>query len=174
MTPTSKTTLLAAALAAALLVPAPAVGDPLAAGLQNYIDAAEGFVTALDGGAEPSSLDPTLAGLVDEAEGLLAPFSAQHPACASYLQAASRLTGSWAQLSLDAIERDYHHDGALPPIADANDRTLCYQMKDLLVHPLTARRLLAEPSLDRSQLRHEIVEVLAHGKALQALAAARP
>lgn len=169
-TPTSLR--LAAALSVALLAPQVSAADSLATGFSGYIAAAEGFVSALDDGTDPASLAPTLSGLASDAEAMIEPFSARHPACADYLQAARGLSHAWAALSLEDIERDYHHDGALPKIADANERTLCYQMKDLLVHPLTALRLLAEPTLDRAQLRHEIVEVLAHGKALQALGAA--
>jgi len=163
---------LAAALSVAMLAPPALASDSLVSDFSRYIEVAEGVVSALDDGVDPASLAPTLSGLARDAEAMVAPFSTRHPACAPYLQAARGLSDRWAALSLEAIERDYHHDGALPTISDADERTLCYQMKDLLVHPLTALRLLAEPTLDRAQLRHEIVEVLAHGKALQALAAA--
>jgi hypothetical protein len=46
-------------------------------------------------------------------------------------------------------------------------------MPDLLVHPLTALRMLGEPEVDRAGITHEITEVVAHGRALQALEAAR-
>ena len=74
-----------------------------------------------------------------------------------------------ASLSIDTIERDYHHDAALPKPAHEGNRALCYQMKDLLVHPLTALRLLREQPVDVDSIRHEIVEVIAHGRALAAL-----
>ena len=83
------------------------------------------------------------------------------------------LRESWSTLSIERIEADYHHDAALPRIASAGDHGLCYQMKDLLVHPLTALRLLREPVVDRATLSHEITEVVAHGRALQALSAAK-
>ena len=63
---------------------------------------------------------------------------------------------------------------ALPPIEDASTRAVCYQMKDLLVHPLTALRLLREEAPDAAAVRHEVVEVVAHSQALAALAGVTP
>ena len=138
-------------------------------GYAAYIDGAEKVVAALQAGAEPASQTAALQDLADNANDLIDPFVARHPACAAYLQAARALRSRWESMSVEQIEADYHHDGVLPGIADPRDRALCYQMKDLLVHPLTALRLLRETPVDRASVEHEIVEVVAHGKALQAL-----
>jgi hypothetical protein len=140
-------------------------------GYAAYIGGAEEVVAALKAGADPASQTASLKRLVAHADALIDPFAARYPACADYLRASRQLSASWESLSLEQIEKDYHHDGALPAIADPKNRALCYQMKDLLVHPLTALRMLRETPIDRAGVEHEIVEVIAHGKALQALMA---
>lgn len=136
-----------------------------------YIEGAQAVVGALKSGAEPASQAAALQALVEHAERLIDPFSERYPACAAYLAASRRLSAQWAELSLQQIEQDYHHDGALPAIDDPAKRALCYQMKDLLVHPLTALRMLAETPVNRAGVEHEIVEVIAHGRALRTLMA---
>ena len=138
-------------------------------GYAAYIAGAETVVSALQSGADPASQAAPLQDLADNANGLIDAFVERYPTCAAYLQAARALRSRWESMSLDQIEADYHHDGVLPAVADPRDRALCYQMKDLLVHPLTALRLLRETPVDRASVEHEIVEVVAHGKALQAL-----
>lgn len=156
-------------LAAALIfsVPAAQASDGYAA----YLEGAGKVVAALKAGADPAGQAASLTALAEQADALIDPFTARYPACADYLAATRRLNGSWASLSLEQIEKDYHHDGALPAIDDPANRALCYQMKDLLVHPLTALRMLQETPVDRAGIEHEIVEVIAHGRALQALMA---
>src|SRR5690606_32537584 len=97
------------------------------------------------------------------------PFSQIHPACRDYLQAAAGLRDTWSQLVPEQIEARYHHDASLPAITDARDLDRCYQMKDLLVHPLTARRLLDEEPVDSATIRHELLEVIAHAGVLQVM-----
>ena len=155
-------------LASLLLLSAPLQA---ADGYTAYLDGAEKVVEALKAGDEPASQAAPLQALATQADALIDPFVARYPACAAYLSATRALNQSWPSLSLEQIEKDYHHDGALPAIADPKDRALCYQMKDLLVHPLTALRMLRDTPVDRAGLEHEIVEVIAHGRALQALMA---
>jgi hypothetical protein len=138
-------------------------------GYAAYIAGAEQVVAALQSGADPATQAAPLQDLADNANNLIEPFVERYPTCAAYLQAARALRSRWESMSLAQIEADYHHDGVLPAVADPRDRALCYQMKDLLVHPLTALRLLRETPVDRASVEHEIVEVVAHGKALQAL-----
>lgn len=147
--------------------PSPAAEEGYAA----YLAGADAIVAALQAGGDPHAQAAPLQALAARADGLVDPFTARFPACRDYLQAARGLRERWSSLTLAQIETDYHHDGALPPIADARDRALCYQMKDLLVHPLTALRMLGESPVDRAGIEHEIVEVVAHGRALQALMA---
>ena len=157
-----------------LLAPAAAHADPLADGLSAYAVDARAIVTALEGGATPASQADALGDLSDAAAAMVEPFVARRPACAGYLRAASTLRERWSTLSVAEIERDYHHDAALPPIEDASTRAVCYQMKDLLVHPLTALRLLREEAPDTAAVRHDVVEVVAHSQALAALAGVTP
>jgi len=145
---------------------------PLDAGFDAYIAEARAVVAAIDAG-NAKAQGPALIALAKKADAMIAPFVAQFPVCGDYLKATQRLNTSWSSLSLEQIEADYHKDGALPRIENAQDRALCYQMKDLLVHPLTGLRLLKEPELDVKSLRHEIDEVVSHGAALKSLVAAR-
>ena len=148
--------------------------DPLADGLSAYAADARAVVAALDAGADPLTQADRLEALADQAVTLVEPFSRRRPACGDYLRAAAGLRERWRDLDVEAIERDYHHDAALPAIADPSMRAVCYQMKDLVVHPLTALRLLQAPRPDAAAVRHEVVEVVAHGQALAALAGAAP
>jgi hypothetical protein len=152
----------------ALLFTAP-ITTTAGEGYAAYIAGAEQVVAALQSGADPATQAAPLQDLADNANNLIEPFVERYPTCAAYLQAARALRSRWESMSLAQIEADYHHDGVLPAVADPRDRALCYQMKDLLVHPLTALRLLRETPVDRASVEHEIVEVVAHGKALQAL-----
>lgn len=163
-----------AALALLACAPLQAVEAPAAPeGFGAYIAQAQAIVQAFESGAAPASQREALASLAGRAADLVPAFSARHPVCRDYLAAALPLHERWSELTLAQIERDYHHDAALPKIASAGDHGLCYQMKDLLVHPLTALRMLGEPEVDRAGITHEITEVVAHGRALQALEAAR-
>ena len=140
-------------------------------GYTAYLEGAGSLVAALEAGEPPAGQAGALRKLAEQADALIDPFVVRYPACSDYLAATRKLNDSWESLTLEQIEKDYHHDGALPAIADPKDRALCYQMKDLLVHPLTALRMLRETPVDRAGVEHEIVEVIAHGKALQALMA---
>jgi hypothetical protein len=141
-------------------------------GFEAYVAEARSVVAAIDAG-NAKSQGPVLTALAEKADAMIATFVARFPVCGDYLKATQALNASWAALSLEQIEADFHKDGALPRIENAQDRALCYQMKDLLVHPLTGLRLLQEPELDVPALRAEIDEVVSHGAALKALVAAR-
>lgn len=145
---------------------------PMDAAFDAYIADARAVVAAVDAG-KAAQQGEALKALATKADAMIAPFSAQFPVCADYLKATQALNASWSRLSREQIEADFHKDDALPRIENAQDRALCYQMKDLLVHPLTGLRLLEEPELDVQSLRGEIDEVVSHGGALKALVAAR-
>lgn len=159
----------AALVAALALASSGAVASAIDDDFNRYVTGAESVVAALETGEAPASQQAELQSLADVAAKMIPPFSERYPECRAYLDAASALREQWSTLSLEVIERDYHHDGVLPAPADARSRALCYQMKDLLVHPLTALRLLQEPMIDVASVKHEIVEVVAHGRALAAL-----
>lgn len=156
---------LTAAMLLCVVTPVRAADD----GYGLYLEQAREVVAALESGAEPATQADALSALAARADDLRVAFSARYPACRDYLAAAAQLGQRWPQLSLEAIESGYHHDGELPKVDDPADRALCYQMKDLLVHPLTALRMLREQPVDVDGLEHEIVEVVAHAQALQAL-----
>ena len=157
---------------AAMAEPGAAPADPLGAGLVAYRDEARVVVAALEAGGAPKEQAAAIQSLADRAVTLVEPFVARRPACADYLRAAAGLHLTWKTLSVETIERDYHQDAALPPIADPAAKAVCYQMKDLVVHPLTALRLLQDDAPDAAAVRHEIVEVAAHAQALAALTGA--
>jgi len=157
----------------ALLPPATAAAAaPMDVGFDAYIAEARAVVVAIDAG-NAKALAPALTALATKADAMVGPFVARFPVCGDYLKATQALSASWPSLSLEQIEANFHRDGALPRIESAQDRALCYQMKDLLVHPLTGLRLLEEAELDVPSLRAEIAEVVSHGVALKALVAAR-
>ncbi len=154
------------------LIPHTAHSTPMAPAIDAYLAEARAVVAAIDAG-HAKAQGPALTALAKRADSMIAPFVATFTVCGEYLKATQALNASWSSLSLDQIEADYHKDGALPRIENAQDRALCYQMKDLLVHPLTGLLLLQEPELDVRSLRAEIDEVVSHGAALKALVAAR-
>lgn len=149
----------------ALSTPSGIAGEGQAA----CIAGAGNVVGARQSGADPATEAVPLQELVDNASELIDPFLERYPTCGAHLQAARALRSRWASMRREQIEADDHHDGVLPAVADPRDRALCHPMKDLLVHPLTALRLQRETPVDRASIEHERVEVVVHGKALQAL-----
>lgn len=97
--------------------------------------------------------------LMELGAGLVPDFVARHPHCAEYLDAALQVRTAWKGADLETLERDYHHDGALPKIENSG---VCYHMKDLVVHPATVLAILAQPQPDLAEARKEIEEVVSH------------
>ena len=83
------------------------------------------------------------------------------PQCDEYLAMSIALRELLEDITHEALERDYHHDGALPEAPNE-----CYHAKDLFVHPATVTVLLRDdPKLGQETLdsiKAEILEVLAH------------
>ena len=90
------------------------------------------------------------------------------PECRAYLEAAVKVRDIWQSLDAEKMERDYHHDGALP---GHGDTPVCYHVKDLVVHPATALVLLAQSPPDFVQAQAEIAEVVQHAGFVEARAA---
>jgi len=90
------------------------------------------------------------------------------PQCDEYLGKTMALESSLMTISHESLEKDYHHDGALP-IAPAE----CYHMKDLFVHPATVMILVRDDnSLNqdtRNIIANEINEVLSHTEVVRQL-----
>ena len=92
---------------------------------------------------------------------LLPDFIKKQPICTEYLTAALKAAPTKTNLSLEAIESDYHADGKLPAVKSAS----CYHAKDLLVHPATMAvigKTLKDSKETRKQMAHELEEVLEH------------
>lgn len=149
-------------------VDVPAAGDPAtgtvaqspaATLLDQYGREAAELATALAAHAETDLLSSRAEGLIDRAAEVVPAFVDRHPHCAPYLEAALQVRERWRQLDHEAIERDYHHDGALPKIDNAG---FCYHMKDLITHPATVLVLLSQAEPDHVQAKAEIDEVIAH------------
>lgn len=137
----------------------PGAGPPATTLLDHYgLEAAE-LASELAAGAGPARLMSRAEGLVARAAEIVPAFVEVHPHCAPYLEAALRVRERWPQLDHDAMERDYHQDGALPQIDNAG---FCYHMKDLVTHPASVLVLLSQDEPDLVQAKAEIDEVIAH------------
>ena len=90
------------------------------------------------------------------------------PQCDEYLTKTMVLKNSLKTISHESLEKDYHHDGALPK-APAE----CYHTKDLFIHPATVIVLTRDdPSLNdttKSSINAEISEVLGHTELVRQL-----
>jgi len=90
------------------------------------------------------------------------------PQCDEYLTKTMILKDILETISLESLEKDYHHDGALPK-APAE----CYHTKDLFVHPATVVVLTRDdPSLDNAtklSINAEMLEVLGHTELVRQL-----
>ena len=90
------------------------------------------------------------------------------PQCNDYLTKTLVLRENLEKISHETLEKDYHHDGALPKAPGE-----CYHTKDLFVHPATVYVLLRDdPNLideTKSSINDEITEVLAHTELVRQL-----
>ena len=90
------------------------------------------------------------------------------PQCNEYLTKTLAIKTSLEEISHETLEKDYHHDGALPEAPGE-----CYHTKDLFIHPATVYVLVRDdPSLQdatKSSINAEITEVLAHTELVRRL-----
>ena len=88
--------------------------------------------------------------------------------CDEYLEKSLELKEKITDITREVLERDYHHDGALPK-APAE----CYHVKDTFVHPATVLVLTRDdPALGEETItgiRAEIMEVLGHTEVVRQL-----
>lgn len=101
------------------------------------------------------------ANLVKQSQTIISAFKEKFPQCEKYLTAVSSAATIIPSLPLAEIETDYHADGKLPKLNDAN----CYHAKDLLVHPATVQAIAAigiTTPEQREDAKGEIVEVIEH------------
>lgn len=142
---------------------APSAAAPQAAegaeGAEGYAARASALQSRLVQGADLAAVRQEAQALMELGAALVPGFVARHPRCADYLDAALAVRSGWRAMDVETIERDYHHDGALPKLEDAG---ACYHMKDLVVHPATALVLLSAQPPDIAQAQAEIAEVVQH------------
>ena len=88
--------------------------------------------------------------------------------CDAYLEKSLELKGMLPHITRETLERNYHHDGALPKAPPE-----CYHIKDTFVHPATVLVLTRDdPSLGEETvtgIRMEILEVLGHTEVVRQL-----
>ena len=129
--------------------------------LRQYDVQANLVMKAIAEGKKSEAIGGLAKDLMKTGTALLPEFIQKHPMCKNYLETLLAAAPDMVNLSLEAIERDYHADGQLPK--SPNER--CYHAKDLVVHPATVivlSRAGFKSSEDRDKATAEIAEVLAH------------
>ena len=137
--------------------------------LANYEIEARKLVDLLDKpGTVNTDITSRAENLMSLSESFIDDTRFRLPQCDTYLHKSVEVKGLLDSITHESLEKDYHHDGALP---DAPFE--CYHTKDLFVHPATVIVLTRDdPALDRdtlSSIRAEITEVLAHTEAVRQL-----
>lgn len=106
--------------------------------------------------------------LLDLSENVINSAQYRLPQCDAYLAKTLLLKDNLQAISHASLEKDYHHDGALPKAPGE-----CYHTKDLFVHPATVIVLTRDdPSLNdktKASINLEISEVLAHTEVVRQL-----
>ena len=122
----------------------------------------------LDNGADRTMIDQQAGALLAAGEQIMAWARFRLRQCDAYLGRALELKALLADITLDVLERDYHHDGALPQAPPE-----CYHVKDTFVHPATVLVLTRlDPSLAEDTIagiRTELLEVLGHTEVMRQL-----
>jgi hypothetical protein len=137
--------------------------------LADYEIAAKKLINDLDSKTSSSeSISDQAKELLILSEDIIASAKFRLPQCDEYLTKTLALKNSLNTMSHETLEKDYHHDGALPkaPVE-------CYHTKDLFVHPATVIILTRDdPSLSaatKSSINAEISEVLGHTELVRKL-----
>ncbi len=136
--------------------------------LANYEIEAKKLVRMTETGANSQAINTQASQLLDLSEVVIESARFRLPQCDEYLAKSTALRGSLDSISHARLEKDYHHDGALPQ-APAE----CYHAKDLFVHPATVLVLTRDdPALNeetKTSIKAEITEVLAHTEVVRQL-----
>jgi len=137
--------------------------------LADYEIAAKKLINDLDNKTSTAqSIGDQAKELLILSEDIIASAKFRLPQCDEYLTKTLALKNSLNTMSHETLEKDYHHDGALPkaPVE-------CYHTKDLFVHPATVIILTRDdPSLSaatKSSINAEISEVLGHTELVRKL-----
>lgn len=137
--------------------------------LAQYEIASKKLISDLDSKhASSESTQLQASKLLNLSEEVISSAQFRLPQCREYLEKTLVLKEQLQTISHDSIEKDFHHDGALPK-APAE----CYHTKDLFVHPATVIVLTRDdPSLSKvtkESITAEITEVLAHTELVRQL-----
>jgi hypothetical protein len=137
--------------------------------LANYEIEAKKLIDMIEQPAPAAADVQAQAGkLMDLSETVIDSARFRLPQCDDYLAQSMVLKDKLGEISHEALEKDYHHDGALPRAPFE-----CYHAKDLFVHPATVIVLTRDdPAIadkTRSSIKAEISEVLAHTEVVRQL-----
>ncbi|MGB1800582.1 MAG: hypothetical protein ACPHLK_07115 [Gammaproteobacteria bacterium] len=137
--------------------------------LAQYEIASKKLISDLDSkNASSENIQSQATKLLNLSEDVISSAQFRLPQCKEYLEKTLVLKDQLQTISHDSIEKDFHHDGALPK-APAE----CYHTKDLFVHPATVIVLTRDdPSLNdatKESINDEITEVLAHTELVRQL-----
>ena len=126
------------------------------------------LLDGLDNGADRSGIDRQAGALLLSGEKIMDWARFRLKQCDAYLEKALELKAMIADITLEVLEKDYHHDGALPKAPPE-----CYHVKDTFVHPATVLVLTRDdPALGEETItgiRAEILEVLGHTEVVRQL-----
>ena len=126
------------------------------------------LLDGLDENAGRTDIDRQAGALLSSGEKIMDWARFRLKQCDEYLGKALELKAMIPDIALEALEKDYHHDGALPKAPPE-----CYHVKDTFVHPATVLVLTRDdPALGEETvtgIRMEILEVLGHTEVVRQL-----
>ena len=126
------------------------------------------LLDGLDDNADRSEVDQQASSLFTSGEKIMDWARFRLKQCDEYLEKSLELKDKITDITRETLERDYHHDGALPK-APAE----CYHIKDTFVHPASVLILTRDdPALGEETItgiRAEIMEVLGHTEVVRQL-----
>ena len=126
------------------------------------------LLDGLDGVADRNQIDRQASALLSAGEEIMGWARFRLQQCDEYLGKALELKAMMPDITLEVLERDYHHDGALPQAPPE-----CYHIKDTFVHPATVLVLTRDdPALEQETIagiKAELREVLGHTEVVRRL-----
>ena len=137
--------------------------------LADYEIAAKKLILSLDNESTKAiDISNQAKALLDLSENVINSAQYRLPQCDEYLAKTLTLKDTLQEISHSSLEKDYHHDGALPKAPGE-----CYHTKDLFVHPATVIVMTRDdPTLNektKASINLEISEVLAHTEVVRQL-----
>ena len=126
------------------------------------------LLDGLDDNAGRNEIDRQAGALLSSGEKIMDWARFRLKQCDEYLEKARELKAKIPDIAPEVLEKDYHHDGALPKAPPE-----CYHVKDTFVHPATVLVLTRDdPALGEETvtgIRAEILEVLGHTEVVRQL-----